>query len=155
MSTLSKLNQNLGNTLLTAKVGDVHHNIGEAIFDKLPVFLYLLARDYTFQYANRYFHHQFGKTDYSTPCYFVMRGRTSPCDPCPAQTVFKERTEQVWKWRDNLRGQLYEVHDYPYSIEKGNILVLGLGINISGKRKTWKTQETIQSCQDVLRICSH
>lgn len=155
MPILSESNRNLGAALLTAKVGDVHHNIGGVIVDKLPAFLYLLAKDYTLQYANDYFHRQFGKTDESTPCYWVMRGRTSPCDSCPAQTVFKERTEQVWVWQDNLRGQLYQVHDYPYSIEKGKILVLALGINISRQRKTGKAQETVQSCQNVLRICSH
>lgn len=155
MSTLAKSNDSTASGLSSVRVGNLHHHIGGVILDKLPAFLYLLAKDYTLQYANGYFHRQFGKTDESTPCYFVMRGRTSPCDPCPAQTVFKERTEQVWIWQDNLRGQLYEVHDYPYPIGEGNILVLGLGINISGQRKVRKEGETVQGCQDVLRICSH
>ena len=122
---------------------------------KLAAFLYLLAKNYAIQYANGYFNHQFGETDASIPCFQVMRGCTSPCDPCPAQTVFNERAEQVWIWHDTLRGQVYEVHGYPYLIEKGNILVLGLGINISGQEKIRKARVTIQNCQDVLRICSH
>jgi hypothetical protein len=155
MSARAKSNRSSVAGLPSVRVGDLHHTIGEVIVDKLPAFLYLLAEDYTLQYTNEYFHRQFGKTDESTPCYFVMRGRTSPCDPCPAQTVFKERSEQVWIWQDNLRGQLYEVHEYPYSIDKGRILVLGLGINISGQKKTRKEREIAQGCQDVLRICSH
>ncbi len=137
------------------KVDNLHYHIGGVIIDKLPAFLYLLAQDYTFQYANGYFHRQFGSIDALTPCYATMRGRKSPCKGCPAQTVFKEQKEQVWIWRDKLRGQLYEVHDYPYSIEKDKILVLGLGINISGQRKSKKRKETVESCHDVLRICSH
>ncbi|TKB27505.1 hypothetical protein FCL47_05045 [Desulfopila sp. IMCC35006] len=137
------------------KIDNLHHHIGGVIIDRLPAFLYLLAQDYTLQYANGYFHRQFGSSDASTPCYAAMRGRTSPCKDCPAQTVFKEQNEQVWIWRDKLRGQLYEVHDYPYPIEKDKILVLGLGINISGQRKSRKIQETVESCHDVLHICSH
>ncbi len=155
MSQLISSNQSSTATSISTKIGYLYPTISGIIMDRLPAFLYLLAEDYSIQYANGYFNRQFGNTDTLTPCYSVMRRRISPCNPCPAQTVFKERKEQAWIWRDKLRGQLYEVHNYPFPLENGNMLVLGLGINIQRTRKTKKARETIQSCQDVLRICCH
>ena len=155
MLTLSNSNRISAAPLSSVKAGDSHHNVGEAVLDKLPAFLYLVTEDYTIQYANGYFHRQFGIADGSTPCYSLMRRRTEPCDFCPAQTVFKEQTEQVWLWKDNLRGQLYVVHDYPYSDESGNPMVLGLGININQQRKTTRAPKKEESCQKILRMCSH
>lgn len=101
MLVLSHSNRISVALLPSAKVGGFYRNISEEVFNKLPAFLYLVAEDYTIQYANRYFHRQFGIADGSIPCYSLMHRRASPCDFCPAETVFKEQTEQVWKWKDN------------------------------------------------------
>lgn len=47
-----------------------------------------------------------------------------------------------------MRGQLYEVYDYPYLIEKGKMLVLGLGITISCQRKK---QESTRNSAELSR----
>ncbi|MFT5698416.1 MAG: biotin-(acetyl-CoA carboxylase) ligase [Desulforhopalus sp.] len=155
MSQLRILNQASTTTLAATNFVRGYPTLGELIIDKLPAFLYLLAENYTIQYANDYFTRQFGNTDPLTTCYSVMRGRTSPCNSCPAQTVFKDRKKQVWTWRDKLRGQLYEVHDYPFPLENGNMLVLGLGINIQEKQKAPKAIKKNQSRHEILSICSH
>lgn len=155
MFNLISSNQPSTATLAATKFVGVYPTIGEIITDKLPAFLYLLAENYTIQYANDYFTRHFGNTDALTPCYSVMRRRTSPCNSCPAQTVFRERKQQVWTWRDKHRGELYQVHNYPFPLENGNILVLGLGINIQETQKTQKTREKVQSFPEILSICSH
>ena len=141
-------------TLLSAKVANVHRTVGEKILEKLPAFLFLLADDYTIQYANGYFNRQFGKTDQSTHCYKVMRRRNSPCERCPAQKVFHDQTEQVWMWEDTLRGNLYEVHNYPYSNGKGDNMVIELGVSINERRKPG-TPAKNKRLDDYLRICCH
>lgn len=123
--------------------------------DKLPGFIYLIADDYSIKYVNGYFNREFGKTDASTRCFSLMRKRATPCDPCPVQTVFNEQKEQVWIWEDNLRGKLYEVHDYPYWDTKGNLLALGLGINIDQRRKKRRPPEDVQRPQNLVTICCH
>lgn len=122
---------------------------------ELQAFIYLLANDYSIKYSNGYFRREFGEPDDSNLCYNLIRGRKTPCDPCPAQIAIQQRTEQVWIWEDYMRGKLYEVHEYPYLSDDGDAMALGLGIVIKEERKERKSDSNPRCFRDFLSICCH
>lgn len=128
---------------------------GTPVHRELEAFIYLLAEDYSIQYSNQYFNSEFGCPDGSTRCYELMRGRTQPCNPCPAQQVFSEREERVWLWQDRKHGKTYQIHDYPYQVENDKIMVLGIGLMINRGQKKSKPSTQPLSYEDLLRICCH
>lgn len=123
----------------------------QPILDQLPVFVYLLTRDYTLHYVNSCFRSEFGVPDQFTRCYSIMRKSHSPCEKCPAMEVFGDRQERVWQWSDTLRGNTYEVHDIPYGDQKSPDFVLGVGINL-GQRVAHLPPS---SQENFVTICSY
>ncbi|SHO43106.1 hypothetical protein SAMN02745220_00297 [Desulfopila aestuarii DSM 18488] len=125
------------------------------ILEHLPVFIYLLTKDYTLSYVNHAFRKEFGIPDQFTRCYSILRKSNEPCNPCPAMDVFSDNKERVWQWQDTLRGNMYQVHDIPYGNIEETARVLGVGINLTRIAHTEKKREQYFSANDFLRICCY
>ena len=126
-----------------------------AILEHLPVFVYLLTREYTFSYVNSCFRKEFGIPDEHTRCYSIMRKSHEPCANCPAMDVFTDKQNRVWQWTDNLRGNSYQIHDIPYGNIDETALVLGVGINITQSAQAEKNCKESSSKEEFLRICCY
>lgn len=125
------------------------------ILEHLPVFVYLLTKEYTLSYVNRCFRKEFGLPDQHTRCYSILRKSHKPCDPCPAMCVFSDRQERVWQWSDTLRGNVYQMYDIPYGNIEETSLVLGVGINLSQSARAPQHRDQPSSSGDFLRICCY
>lgn len=126
------------------------------ILDALPMFVYLLASNYTFKYVNSGFMKEFGIPDQFTRCYAMMRKSHHPCDDCPAMSVLADRQRRVWRWHDALRGKTYQIHDLLYDNDAGSNLVLGIGINVNDLDQS-PQQPAVRdaACQDIIKICCY
>lgn len=100
-----------------------------AVFDGLPAFIYLQARDYSIRFANRAFRERFGDPG-GRRCYEAISGLTEPCPLCPTFKVFDSCESQTWEWQP-IPGQTFQIYDYPFFDMDGTPLVLELGIDIS------------------------
>jgi two-component sensor histidine kinase len=106
-----------------------------SILEELPAYVYLLAPDYSFRFANRLFRENFGDPG-DKYCYQVL-GHGSPCDLCTTFCVFETKTFQSWEW-DRLDGHTYQVSNYPFSDVDGFPLILVLAMDITEIRKADK-----------------
>lgn len=103
-----------------------------AVFDSLPAFIYLQAKDYSIRFANRAFRDRFGEPG-TRRCYNVISGLDRPCPKCPTFRVFETRQPQTWEWQPN-RVQTFQIYDYPFFDTDGTALVLELGVDISAAK---------------------
>ena len=74
-----------------------------SVLDRVPGFVYLLARDYGIRFANRFFRDHFGDPE-AGACYCVFRDRNEPCKSCRSMVVFDTGKPQVWEWDDAPPG---------------------------------------------------
>ena len=103
------------------------------VLNSLPAFVHLKGADLTIKFANRRFTEFFGDPG-NKPCYEFLRGRTEPCEGCPALEVLKTKTPQKFEWTSSLNGHTYEVYNYPFCTD-GDLLVLTLGIDITERQR--------------------
>ncbi|MHC1759502.1 MAG: ATP-binding protein [Negativicutes bacterium] len=100
-----------------------------SVFEGLPAFIYLQAKDYSIRFANRAFRDRFGDPG-TKCCHEVISGLDQPCPQCPTFRVFDTCEPQTWEWQPS-RIQTFQIYDYPFFDLDGTPLVLELGIDIS------------------------
>lgn len=105
-----------------------------SMLNRLPAYVYLQAPDHSIRFANRYFRKHFGAPN-GLKCHEVLRGRKTPCPECQTFQVFETKQPQRWEWNCPIDGLSYEVLDYPYVDLDGSLLVLELGLDISGRKQ--------------------
>ena len=105
-----------------------------SILEHLPGFVYLQAPDYSIRFANRYFQERFGSPN-GKRCYESLAGRSEPCEECPTFRVFSTQAPQLWEANTTRDGRLYQIYDYPFIDEDGQLLVLELGIDITERKQ--------------------
>ncbi|KKM06248.1 hypothetical protein LCGC14_1745890, partial [marine sediment metagenome] len=103
------------------------------LLDGLPAFIYLQAPDYSIRYANQYFQEKFGN-NLKRKCYEAFNNFSKPCEDCPTFKVFDTETPQKWEW-ENLKGEIYQIYDYPFKGLDGTSLILELGIDITERKQ--------------------
>jgi PAS domain S-box-containing protein len=104
-----------------------------SVLDGLPAQVYLIAKDYTFHFSNRFFQERFGNP-HKNPCYKVFHGLTNPCENCP---TFNDGPIKVqvgeYCYPD---GYTYQVYDYPFIDVDGSEMLLSFAIDITDRKKT-------------------
>jgi hypothetical protein len=125
------------------------------ILDQLPAFIFLVADDYSIQYANRAFAHQFGSIKNTGLCHALIRANTEPCDDCPLTSVFRDRQKHLLVYEDAIRGKIYEFHYSPYLSNDGRTAALILGIDITDKCREGSAFKKHTCDENIIRICSH
>jgi PAS domain S-box-containing protein len=104
-----------------------------AVLNELPAMLFLLARDYSFRFVNRFFQERYGNPERKT-CYELMYHRLTPCENCPTSKVFQTQKPQEWIW-NSPDERTYTIYDYPFIDVDGTLLVLEMGIDITERKK--------------------
>lgn len=127
----------------------------EGILNSLPMFIYILTKDYTFSYVNGFFRKEFGVPDQYTRCHSILRKCNEPCDPCPAMDVFSDGMERIWVWHDSLRGNVYEIHDIPFWTYDQTPRVLGVGFAVTEDQATRRDRLQGSASEKFLHLCCH
>ncbi|MBF0217961.1 MAG: MASE1 domain-containing protein, partial [Gammaproteobacteria bacterium] len=112
------------------------------ILDGLPNFVYLQRRDYTISYYNQRFFELFGDPA-NKPCYQVMAGRETPCEPCPTFKVFTTLKPVRWEW-ESPDGLNFQIYDYLMEDVDGTTAVLELGVDMTEQRMLELQQRQLQ-----------
>ena len=115
-----------------------------SLLNRLPAYVYLQAPDHTIRFANRYFRKHFGAPN-GLRCYEVLRDRKTPCPECQTFRVFETKQPQRWEWSCAIDGLSYEVLDYPYVDLDGSLLVLELGLDVSGRKQVENDLRSLQN----------
>ena len=104
-----------------------------SLLDGLPSFVYLQNADYSIGYHNQKFRQLFGDPA-GRPCFDVVNGFDQPCKNCPTFRVFETNSPEVWEW-SSREDKTYQIYVYPFSDIDGTPLVLGLGIDITDRKR--------------------
>lgn len=125
------------------------------ILKQLPMFVFIVSKEFTIQYINTSFERQFGspKKNYNF-CYDLIQGRTEPCPDCPMQKVLDSQQEEVWEWKDHLRGNIYEHHYFPYLTHADESMALAIGTDITYKNRSALYPKSTK-WENLVRICSY
>lgn len=115
----------------------------EALFDALPVIVFVQAPDHSIPFANRAFVELYGDPA-GRPCYAALHGRDRPCDVCRTSRVFDTGTPQVWEFTHTSDDRVHEIYEYPFAGADGSPLVLTLVIDVTPLRRT---QEALRSAE--------
>jgi len=132
-----------------------------ALFDLLPIFVYLIDQNHTIHFVNRKFIELFGMPD-NKPCYHILHDLKKPCTDCPTFEVFKTRTPKIYEWTFGT-GKTYMIYDNIYICPPGTEMVLEIGIDITESKELEKTLQQAkefaeaanQSKSDFLANMSH
>ncbi|MBF0193290.1 MAG: PAS domain-containing protein [Magnetococcales bacterium] len=106
----------------------------ELLLEAIPVWVFVLAPDYSIKWFNKHFIKQFGDPT-GKPCYSIIQGKDKPCEVCPTFEVFETKTMATWEFFDPLSGRTSIVYDSFFIDSDGSPLVLEMGIDIT-ERKT-------------------
>lgn len=115
-----------------------------SLLNRLPAYVYLQAPDHTIRFANRYFRKHFGAPK-GRKCHEILRDRKTPCPECQTFRVFETKQPQRWEWNCPIDGLSYEVLDYPYVDLDGSLLVLELGLDVSGRKQVEQDLRSLQN----------
>jgi PAS domain S-box-containing protein len=113
-------------------------------FEMVPATVILLAPDYTFRYANRYFRDTFGDPG-DRKCYDVLHGRPSPCEECLPMGIIGTGVPFTREW-SNEPGKHFLVHYYPFEVVDGERMVMEMGIDITERRLAEQRLERLNRC---------
>lgn len=118
-----------------------------SILEELPAYVYLLAPDYSFRFANRLFRENFGDPK-DKFCYEVL-GHGIPCELCTTFCVFETKTYQTWEWNRHDE-HTYQVSNYPFSDVDGFPLILVLAVDITERKQAEEKIRNALSEKEVL-----
>lgn len=104
-----------------------------AVLETLPVYVVLLAKDYSVPFANRFFRERFGESN-GKRCFEYLFNRTAPCANCESFKAFKTLAYHNWQWT-GPDGCSYDIHDYPFIDHDGSTLVLEMGIDVTATKQ--------------------
>ncbi|MBF0445839.1 MAG: response regulator [Magnetococcales bacterium] len=109
----------------------------ELLLEAIPVWVYVLAPDYSIKWYNKHFLEQFGDPT-GKPCYTAIQGYDQPCQRCPTFEVFETKIMKSWEHTDHSTGRTSIVYDSFFIDSDGSPLVLEMGIDITEQRNTEK-----------------
>jgi hypothetical protein len=112
-----------------------------SVLETLPVYVVLLAPDYSVPFANRFFERRFGKSE-GRRCYEYLFGRGSPCENCESFKPFRTHAPHHWEWT-GPDGRNYDIYDYPFTDSDGSPLVMEMGIDITEIKKAQAAMEEL------------
>ena len=109
---------------------DAERARSDAILDRLPAYVALIAPDYTLPYANRFFRNFFGDIE-GRSCFHIFKGRNAPCAACPRPQIIKgepgcSRNEMI-----TYSGRTFNVYRHPLRTRDGVTTVLEMGFDIT------------------------
>jgi|GEM_PF-4579294 len=104
-----------------------------SLLQELPAYVYLMDHHNSLIFTNRAFKEEFGEPG-GRRCYEIFKGRITPCTACPARRVFETREPAIWE-SVTPDGQIYQIYDYPFADVDGTPLVLGMGIDITARKR--------------------
>ena len=71
------------------------------IIDRFHGFIYIVTKDYKFEFLNRKMIGYYGKNAKNKYCYEVVFGLNEPCKECPMEEVLKKQTIKYEKFNPN------------------------------------------------------
>lgn len=128
------LQQDIERRILTEKALTAEQKRFNDVLEILPAYIILLSPDYRVTFANRYYRENFGEPK-EQRCYEYLYGRKAPCDDCESFKVLETRTPHHWE-RIGRNGNIYDVHDFPFTDTDGSFQILEMGIDITEVKKT-------------------
>ncbi|MCF6248250.1 MAG: sigma 54-interacting transcriptional regulator [Desulfobacula sp.] len=94
------------------------------IIDRFHGFIYIVTRDYRFEFMNRKMVSYYGKDAKNKFCYQVVFGVEEPCKKCPMEEVLKKQTIQYEKfnphyqrWYDMTSFRVFDADKGEYSFQ--------------------------------------
>ena len=129
-----RLRENIGARAEAEKSLEAERQRLFKLLDGLPAYIYLLAPDSTFKFANGYFRERFGQPK-GRRCHEVFLDRDHACFLCDLSGIddlpqpFEERT-----WAD-AHGRTYQAYHYPFIDVDGSPLTLEFGIDVTELKK--------------------
>ncbi|KPA12231.1 multi-sensor hybrid histidine kinase [Candidatus Magnetomorum sp. HK-1] len=103
------------------------------LMENLPIIVFLICPDHTIHYGNTLFKKHIGayKNQY---CFELMYCKDSKCEDCVADKVLLTGEHQRTEWQSQS-GEYFAMHFYPYKELDDEKIVLGLGIDITDRKK--------------------
>ena len=95
----------------------------------LPVYVCLLAPDYSVTFANREWRERFGEVD-GRRCFEILFRLQEPCRDCPIFPILEAQFPLELE-RLGPDGRVYQTFIYPFSDVDGASLVLKMGVDIT------------------------
>jgi signal transduction histidine kinase/CheY-like chemotaxis protein/PAS domain-containing protein/HPt (histidine-containing phosphotransfer) domain-containing protein len=103
------------------------------LLENLPAIVFLIQRDQTISYANKYFKKYIGDKLYSY-CYEAMYCNIENCKDCIAEKVIETKEVQTQEWVSQS-GKVFAMYYYPFSLNNKGPIVLCLGIDITQRKQ--------------------
>jgi two-component sensor histidine kinase/PAS domain-containing protein len=127
-------------------IGMERHRLYD-VLETLPVYVCLLDKDYRMPFANKYFRETFGYSD-TRCCHDFLFNLKKPCDTCETYTAMNTKAPHHWYWT-GPNGRNYDIYDFPFYDEKGALLILEMGIDITEQKKA---ESALIKSRDELEI---
>ena len=118
--------------------------LSSTVFETLPATLCLQAPDHTIRYANRLFRDTFGDPE-GRKCYELLHGRSEPCEVCLPLKVLESEEAARREFADEF-GRHFVVNYHPLKDERGERLVLEMGIDVTERRRTTERLNRLNRC---------
>jgi len=103
------------------------------LMEHIPIIIFLINSDQTISYGNNYFKKYIGnyKNQY---CFELMYCKDSKCQDCIVDKVLKTGLHQRIEWQSKT-NEYFVMHFYPFKEIDRKKVVLGLGIDITERKK--------------------
>ncbi|SLM28016.1 putative Histidine kinase [Desulfamplus magnetovallimortis] len=110
------------------------------ILDHLPAFIFILDKNHSIQYANRFFLQHFGHNN-GNNCYQIKYKRTEPCEHCSIFHYNDKQNCQKAEWHCGYDQKHYELCNYSLTDERDNSNLFKIAIDITTHKNVAKELE--------------
>jgi len=117
------------------------------VLEHLPIYIYLRNMDHDIIFANQLFRNYFGDPS-GKKCFEVLVGGSKPCRVCRPSKVLTEKRQQQWEWTEPHIERTFHVFCYKLKDFDGQILILEVGIDITGQKTAERQQAHLVSAID-------
>lgn len=104
-----------------------------SVLERIPAYVALISPDRKLPYVNSEFIRRFGDPG-DRLCHEFLFGLEAACEGCKALPIFETKEQVVWEW-NGADGNIYQVHDYPFTDVDGSPLVLEMGVDITARKR--------------------
>jgi PAS domain S-box-containing protein len=118
------------------------------IMEVMPVMVCLLTADYHVAFANRAFRDAFGES-HGRRCYEYCFDKKEPCGFCETYNVLKTGKPHHWQLTTPDNAKVIDVYDFPFTEVDGSHRILGLGIDITERKKSEKERQRMDKLESV------